>query len=96
VKTYEEIMVIGEKIKSDLLAQLCELMICHCLALLILNWFLISLLLTVAIGLQKPCTKTEVCAGLVMYDVYLKTRNVDVKCSIKIPGYIFRIRIIVT
>jgi hypothetical protein len=35
------------------------------------NWFRIFQLLTImVIGLQKPYTKTEVIAGLVMYDVY--------------------------
>jgi hypothetical protein len=35
------------------------------------NWFCIFQLLTIiVISLQKPYTKTEVIAGLVMYDVY--------------------------
>jgi hypothetical protein len=43
------------------------------------NWFCISLLLTImVIGLLKPCTKKEVAVGLAKYDVYFKTRNVDV------------------
>ncbi len=40
------------------------------------NWFFISLLLNLmVIEFQKPCTKTEEGAGLVMYDVYLKGRG---------------------
>ncbi len=52
----------------------------------------ILLLTTVVIGLQKPYTKIEVGADLVMDYVYLKTLNVDVQCRIKYLEYISRIR----
>jgi hypothetical protein len=47
--------------------------------------------------LKKSNTKTEVGVGVVMYDVYLKTLYVDVKCRFpvfrsKYLGYISRVR----
>ncbi len=52
--------------------------------------FMSLLLTTLVIGLQKPYTKTEVGMDFVMYDVYLKTRNVDVKSRIKLPEIHFQ------
>ncbi len=38
----------------------------------------------------KPYTKTEIGTCLVMYDVYFKTHNVDVKNRIETPGIQFQ------
>ncbi len=55
-------------------------------------WFCISLFLIImVIGLRKLYTKTAVGMDLVMFDVNLKIRNVEIRCRlpvfrIKIPG----------